>query len=384
MAFKFGGLAGSFGSSWNGSSALQTVGAQLEGLVLAPSRVIVGLDFGTTYSGFAFALRPKPEQLAEKNDVRVYGFWDWPGQSEYIGRPYCKTTTTCLYEKVPNGLYKLRACGYPAVLQHTSFLGVAPKQYLQTGRPEDLPEGMYPQILLQKFKLQLAPQAYSLKVDCLPPGLSRKQAISDYLAEMKVTALREVRNTLGAHIKEADIQWCLTVPAIWENNEKQEMKEIAQLAGLVGQGGSPHPLLIVLEPEAAALYCTKHLAANLRGGEGLKEGDIFLIADVGGGTVDLVMQQKVGTKLNEVSRSSGGLCGGTFVDRRFEEELQKRIPCYKRFRELYPRQAFKMRAELEYQKCAFKGSGNPWLLDLPSRLVSMWEEEAPTEDGEER
>lgn len=74
---------------------------------------------------------------------------------------------------------------------------------------------------------------------------------------------------------QSDIQWCLTVPAIWDEDAKQEMKRIAEIAGLIGPGASQHPLLIVLEPEAAAVYCDKHMKAA-RGG--LERGDVFLIA----------------------------------------------------------------------------------------------------------
>lgn len=57
-------------------------------------------------------------------------------------------------------------------------------------------------------------------------------------------------------------------------------------AGLTGRGfgASAHPLLVVLEPEAAAVFCASALKDELFGK--VKPGDATLIVDCGGGTVD--------------------------------------------------------------------------------------------------
>lgn len=66
-------------------------------------------------------------------------------------------------------------------------------------------------------------------------------------------------------------------------------------------------------------------------------GDRLLVVDVGGGTVDIVMQEVVSVenklsgasyRVKEVTISSGGLFGGTYVDRNFMTLLEARIgPC---------------------------------------------------------
>ena len=75
------------------------------------------------------------------------------------------------------------------------------------------------------------------------------------------------------------------------------MKSYAEQAGLIHSANantdstaSPHPLLIALEPEAAAVYCLhkmKSLSFELH--------DRFLTADIGGGTMDIVIQEKLET-----------------------------------------------------------------------------------------
>jgi hypothetical protein len=49
--------------------------------MMQEAKVVVALDFGTTSSGFAYALRADPEN--------VYTFYDWPKQAQGGGLPYC-------------------------------------------------------------------------------------------------------------------------------------------------------------------------------------------------------------------------------------------------------------------------------------------------------
>jgi hypothetical protein len=66
-------------------------------------------------------------------------------------------------------------------------------------------------------------------------------------------------------------RWCITVPAIWDDKAKDTMKKgqcclfaplshsiaVLSMAGLIksakSPNGSPHPPMIVLEPEAASI-----------------------------------------------------------------------------------------------------------------------------------
>jgi molecular chaperone DnaK (HSP70) len=65
----------------------------------------------------------------------------------------------------------------------------------------------------------------------------------------------------------------LTVPAIWTDKAKELTVQAATRAGMEN-------LVLMTEPEAAATYC-----ATLCAETDLREGDIFLVCDAGGGTV---------------------------------------------------------------------------------------------------
>lgn len=80
------------------------------------STVVVGLDFGTTFSGFAYALRAEPNNS--------YIFCDWPTQAAGGGLPYCKTETSFLYAWHASlgsaDPFELREWGMPAYVKYKS------------------------------------------------------------------------------------------------------------------------------------------------------------------------------------------------------------------------------------------------------------------------
>uniref|UniRef100_A0A8C3U942 Heat shock protein family A (Hsp70) member 12B n=1 Tax=Catharus ustulatus TaxID=91951 RepID=A0A8C3U942_CATUS len=161
------------------------------------------------------------------------------------------------------------------------------------------------------------------------------------------------------------IRWVLTVPAIWKQPAKQFMREAAYKAGLVSPE-TPEQLLIALEPEAASIYCRKlrlHQLIELscrapaggaepphpidssfrreqlrrsrhsrtflvESGVGelwseMQAGDRYIVADCGGGTVDLTVHQieKPQGTLKELYKASGGPYGAVGVDLAFEKLL---------------------------------------------------------------
>ncbi|CAC5405258.1 unnamed protein product [Mytilus coruscus] len=106
-------------------------------------------------------------------------------------------------------------------------------------------------------------------------------------------------------------KWVLTVPAIWTDTAKQFMRKSAEKAGI------PRDMLtIALEPAAASIYCQTFPSAGCR--EIVEIGSRYMVADLGGGTIDVTVHEKIpnGT-LKEVTKASGNGCGGTSVDDEF-------------------------------------------------------------------
>jgi molecular chaperone DnaK (HSP70) len=71
----------------------------------------------------------------------------------------------------------------------------------------------------------------------------------------------------------SEIQYVLTVPAVWSDKAKATTLKCAERAGYA------EPTLIT-EPEAAAVYSIRTMDTTT-----FEEGDTFIICDAGGGTV---------------------------------------------------------------------------------------------------
>jgi molecular chaperone DnaK (HSP70) len=88
---------------------------------------------------------------------------------------------------------------------------------------------------------------------------------------------------------------------------------------------STHPTIsLVSEPEAAAIYALHGLDPH-----GLQIGDSFVLCDAGGGTVDLIsytIEALYPTlQIREAATGTGGLCGSTFLNKRFGEYLEAKL-----------------------------------------------------------
>ena len=98
--------------------------------------------------------------------------------------------------------------------------------------------------------------------------------------QLRTEALKEAGRSLPYGLQAEDVQWVLTVPAIWKDGAKGFMRKAAHRAGLIKEEGSRR-LVLALEPESACVACDVHKLA--------KPGDPFMVLDCGGGTVDITM-----------------------------------------------------------------------------------------------
>ena len=119
------------------------------------------------------------------------------------------------------------------------------------------------------------------------------------------------------------IRWVLTVPAIWDDKNKDIMMKAAEKAGLISSYGSEKNLFFALEPEAASYYCESDEKLD----ESLFENP-YIICDLGG-TADLVCHKRVieegVEKIKEEHIPEGGPFGSEEINKKFENEVLKAI-----------------------------------------------------------
>jgi hypothetical protein len=244
------------------SSGVSNLAYQLASLLNLDAKIdfIIGIDFGTTFSGVAFAeavsrdaVKADGKRVAE--GIQVFNRWPNPNQN--------------YTDKIPSIL---------AYNQDPPIWGGSVRQ------------GHQPQVC--HFKLGLQPRAGehygspsgSTVLNFLDPNWASpvpgKKAVdfaADYLTGLHKYIKEEAfPRQFGANfLKDIEIAYVITVPAIWKDSAKALTREAAVRAGIPGRR-----LELIPEPEAAALYC-----ATISNEVDLTDGDRFLVCDAGGGTV---------------------------------------------------------------------------------------------------
>ncbi|XP_033753962.1 heat shock 70 kDa protein 12B-like [Pecten maximus] len=257
--------------------------------------LVAAIDFGTTFSGYAFSTTADYKD----NPLRIHSNQAWvAGGASLLS---LKTPTCLLLDKHEN----LVSFGYEAENTYSDIT--------LEGKEADF-------YYFQRFKMKLYENSELSKTtvveDVTGKTLNALDVFAKSISALKTHLMGTLKN-MGTSITPIEIKWVLTVPAIWSDTAKQFMRSAAVQAGIPGK-----QLKIALEPEAASLYCQHLPLDKLTGSEPgfsvTKTGTKYMVIDLGGGTADITVHEKLdGGKLKELYKASGGSCGGTAVDSKF-------------------------------------------------------------------
>ncbi|KAI9764080.1 MAG: hypothetical protein M1840_008884 [Geoglossum simile] len=286
--------------------------------------LVIGLDFGTTYSGIAYAFS------LESNPVCIT---EWPGRE---GQGLGKVPTVVRYND--DGSF---SWGYK--VEQTS---------------KDKLEGI--KLLLDPDQLQ---QTYALNLLSTRTGLKQldKSAIdvaADFIGAIYKHAIANIEKAYPPeYIKKVQKEFVLSVPAIWSDKARNDTLMAARKSGI-------HPITLIKEPEAAALYALDHLKDKC-----FQVGDAFVICDAGGGTVDLISYELTSIapfKLRELVPGDGGMAGSLILNKKFEEYME-RIVGEEQFTRLQPSDSFRrgMQTFDEETKRKFRSIDDEFLIGFP-------------------
>ncbi|KAL1978103.1 hypothetical protein VTN31DRAFT_962 [Thermomyces dupontii] len=259
-------------------------------------QLIVGIDFGTTFSGVAFA-------FIANGEVREDIITEWPGAGTFAK------------QKIPTVLY------YD---QYQKVVGWGP-DIADALSPTGYPKPGVQKVEWFKLQLMMSGNTYidPINLPPLPPGKSEIDVAADYLFKLRQAMRSQLQKTLGEvfNREERNIKYFLTVPAIWNEAAKAATRAAAIQAGFL-RDENDNRLTLITEPEAAAMFCAKTGLLNL------KLGDAILIVDCGGGTVDLIayeVEEENPFTVSECTAGSGDSCGSTALNRNFSNILRAKI-----------------------------------------------------------
>lgn len=226
------------------------------------SDLIIGIDFGTTFTGVAYAHSGQTLGDGARSADNVQVIKSWPSSNfSYTD----KTPSVIAYNTNPptwGGNVKDR--DKPQVAHF--------KLGLQAN------SGTH--YLRRSGRAETATALAFLEPNWRHPQLPEKTALdfaSDYLScvHKYVKDVFFPRQFGSVFLRNQQFSYVITVPAIWKDSAKALTRQAATRAGI-----PEAKLELITEPEAAALYC-----ATICAEVDLQDGDRFLVCDAGGGTV---------------------------------------------------------------------------------------------------
>ncbi|KAI0479249.1 actin-like ATPase domain-containing protein [Xylariaceae sp. FL0804] len=316
-------------------------------------RLIVGVDFGTTFSGVAAVYTGTPDDI---EIIRT-----WPGGNGITS------------DKVPSEISYAAAPPADAAPGPQSQSAPPPPKWGFQFKPEEPRLRCIKLFLDRSQKLPFYVSAQETALQLQRQGKTVADAVADYLAAVHGHAMATLTRRYGAAFMAATrVDWVLTCPAVWSDAAKDATLRAAERAGM----GNRADLQVISEPEAAALYTLRALPQHGGGGHGqgqssgpsssgpssshpssqsqhqhLAVGDSLVVCDAGGGTVDLIayriVQLRPALRVEESAVGTGGLCGSAFVNYRFEAHVRARLGA-SRFEEMRTKKAKTWQMGLRY------------------------------------
>ncbi|KAJ5207500.1 Heat shock protein 70 family [Penicillium cf. griseofulvum] len=250
-------------------------------------KIIVGIDFGTTFSGVAWGLKDCPD------DIEL--IQTWPGGGNITSQ---KVPTLCSYDD-----------------QRMKW-GHQTDQSSHPGTQNPLIQGV--KLLLdesQKFRYAPAIESQGVIKDLKKTPV---EVAGDYLEKLVVHAREVLTHRFGTALKAMDLEYILTTPAVWSDKGKDLTMQAAHRAGI-----SPESLGLLSEPEAAAVCAIRTIQPN-----SVTKDDCLVVCDAGGGTVDIItyrVKQTDPLRVEEATKGTGAVCGSVMLDERFDALIKDTI-----------------------------------------------------------
>ncbi|KAF2115771.1 hypothetical protein BDV96DRAFT_574453 [Lophiotrema nucula] len=218
---------------------------------------------------------------------------------------------------------------------------------------------------------------------------SPEEIVSDYLTKVFEHAGKAIDEFAGRLRGEIATDIVVTIPTGWSYMAINSTYRALSKAGF-NRESFPRlrEILFISEPEAAARYTVRYLKET-QGDTFLRENGYFVLCDAGGGTVDVVsyrVKQLAPTlQLQEIGCPTGHRCGSIFINIEFKRWLRRLIGD-KYYSQLDPQLAAnkisshstegramrELMAAFDEHKVGFEGNnGQIFQMDLPNPLHNL-------------
>ncbi|KAF9910113.1 hypothetical protein EC991_007245 [Linnemannia zychae] len=248
--------------------------------------IVVGIDFGNTFTGVSYA---------HQGDGEMIDVVKWPRHLN----AYAKVPTVSLYKTNEN-----------KSLVDWGSSALASYKRSKTDR-----------ILIRDYKLLLFDQNARGRLD---NGLHLTDVLTQYLQSIHRHLMEEVNKSQVLAAESVPIHYCITVPQAWTLPTRELILRCYVEAGIILQTPAPN-MTVITEAEAAATYCRE----NCEEFDSLKDGEIFMICDAGGLTTNVTVfrvDDALGVRqFVRMSSSHAENCGSVMLDRKFRDLILSKL-----------------------------------------------------------
>ncbi|XP_060597226.1 heat shock 70 kDa protein 12A-like [Ruditapes philippinarum] len=295
--------------------------------------VVVAIDFGTVHSGFAYSFK------GNENNIK---------SAEHGGILQEDRVPTIL---LLNPDKTFHSFGYKAQIDFHELSACDRSKFY----------------FFENFKMKIY-QESKIEREMGVKDISGKPLEAMIVFSIAINHLKDEASKIvldsKLELKDTDIHWMITIPAISSDSARQFMRESSTKAGIP----ETH-LRLVLESEAAAFYSTPRIMT-----EEIPCGFMYVLADLGGGTTDICAHKIIdGGKIQEIYRTTGEASGGSDVDECFINMMETLIgkKVWDEFSTTHPSACVSLVNEFRLKKKEFKSQTNNIQLKMENALVHV-------------
>ena len=251
-------------------------------------KVVIGVDFGTSGTAFSYAFKNSKEDILSPDEMKY--------PTEIILDSY---------------LDKILAFGKDC------------RQFLSSGKGSEKKYYHFSDI-----KMKLYNNKWKIQANNDSKFFDLEKIITKVLIAIKNKSLNIINSKRERPINESNIEWKLTVPAIWRERSKEIMINAAKSAGIFNEFRDDKSIFLALEPESVALDFINEKSSDKNV---VKIGNNYIVCDIGGGTIDISTHTRKKNLyddkiyIEELYPPSGGNNGSSYINKQFMERVIKKI-----------------------------------------------------------
>lgn len=297
---------------------------------LSDPLLVIAIDFGATYSGYAFSFKADKEKILTKTH----------------GYTLCDDRMPTIVLLNPDKTFN--SFGYEAQGTY-SKLGEIKQTYFYC----------------ENFKIAFYD---SKQEDVEIRDSQNRPVIARKVISMLIENLIQLAFEIADQLRRKDISWILSVPASWSDTARRIIHQSVVSAGI-----NENNIRFVLEPYVASLYCMRTDTHILH-----TTGYKYILVDLGGFSADICVYEVIGEKkMKELYRATKENVAGLSVNSQFKDLIKELVGelVWSEFHEHHTPSYQDFMRDFERKKRLFTGYKDTITMSIENSLLQVLKRE---------